>query len=230
MIASMLLTSSGLADGTAGVSGGIACCCLIPAAGCAFESCARARSARTKSTPNAMAISAILIFVSLWLSVIMSVLPRGRTLMITDNQRLTKIRMALIAIALGVLLVLALRARAQDSKAHPAAGMRQQQAMPPDTPAVPSAKPDDVKSIDAIIAATYDVISGPAGDRDWDRFRSLFIPEARLIPVGAAPNGGAERYRLLSVEEYVNRAGGNFKQNGFFENEVSRKQEQFGQI
>src|SRR5215469_57909 len=75
MIASMLLTSSGLADGTAGVSGGIACCCLIPAAGCAFESCARARSARIKSTPNAMAISAILIFVSLWLSVIMSVLP-----------------------------------------------------------------------------------------------------------------------------------------------------------
>jgi len=150
--------------------------------------------------------------------------------MITDNQRLAKIRMALIAIALGVLLVLALRARAQDSKAHPAAGMRQQQAMPPDTPAVPSAKPDDVKSIDAIIAATYDVISGPAGDRDWDRFRSLFIPEARLIPVGAAPNGGAERYRLLSVEEYVNRAGGNFKQNGFFENEVSRKQEQFGHI
>ncbi|HKD91496.1 MAG TPA: hypothetical protein VKB56_06315 [Terriglobales bacterium] len=150
--------------------------------------------------------------------------------MITDNQRLTKIRMALIAIALGVLLVLALRARAQDSKAHPAAGMRQQQAMPPDTPAVPSAKPDDVKSIDAIIAATYDVISGPAGDRDWDRFRSLFIPEARLIPVGAAPSGGAERYRLLSVEDYVNRAGGNFKQNAFFENEVSRKQEQFGHI
>jgi hypothetical protein len=150
--------------------------------------------------------------------------------MIASNQRLTKIKMALIAIALGALLVLALRARAQDSKAHPAAGMGQQQAMPPDTAAVPSAKPDDVKSIDSIIAATYDVISGPAGDRDWDRFRSLFIPEARLIPVGAAPNGGAERYRLLSVEDYVNRAGGNFKQNGFFENEVSRKQEQFGHI
>src|SRR5207249_6447509 len=41
----------------------------------------------------------------------------------------------------------------------------------------------DVESIDAIIAATYDVISGPAGKRrDWDRERSLFYPGARLIP------------------------------------------------
>jgi len=28
----------------------------------------------------------------------------------------------------------------------------------------------------------YDVISGPAGPRNWDRFRSLFVPGARLIP------------------------------------------------
>jgi hypothetical protein len=35
----------------------------------------------------------------------------------------------------------------------------------------------DVESIDAIIAAAYDVISGPAGQkRDWDRERSLFYP------------------------------------------------------
>ncbi|MGH9463690.1 MAG: hypothetical protein ACRD1X_21010 [Vicinamibacteria bacterium] len=33
----------------------------------------------------------------------------------------------------------------------------------------------DVGSIDAIIGALYDVISGPAGDRDWDRMRSLFL-------------------------------------------------------
>ena len=43
----------------------------------------------------------------------------------------------------------------------------------------------DVASVDAIITALYDVISGPAGGkRDWDRFRSLFIPEARLISSG----------------------------------------------
>src|SRR6266576_386606 len=41
----------------------------------------------------------------------------------------------------------------------------------------------DVISIEAIIAAAYDVISGPAGKkRDWARERSLFISGARLIP------------------------------------------------
>ena len=40
----------------------------------------------------------------------------------------------------------------------------------------------DVKSVDAIVAALYDVISGePNTPRDWDRFRNLFKPETRLI-------------------------------------------------
>ena len=55
----------------------------------------------------------------------------------------------------------------------------------------PAANPADVSSIDAIIAAVYDVISGPAGKkRDWDRMRSLFMPGARLIPTGPRPSGG----------------------------------------
>ncbi len=59
-------------------------------------------------------------------------------------------------------------AKAQNEKAKP-------QAMA-------TARPDDVKSMDAILAALYDVISGPAGKRDWDRLRSLFHPNARMIP------------------------------------------------
>src|ERR1044071_6918182 len=48
--------------------------------------------------------------------------------------------------------------------------------------AAPSARPGDVDSIEHIIAAVYDVISGPAGPRDWDRFRSLYYAGARMIP------------------------------------------------
>src|SRR5271155_4746170 len=59
------------------------------------------------------------------------------------------------------------------------------------TPAPPAAKPADVASPDAILAAVYEVISGPAGQlRDWDRFRSLYLPGARLIPTGANKEGG----------------------------------------
>src|SRR5205823_6039966 len=57
----------------------------------------------------------------------------------------------------------------------------------------------DVESIDAIITATYDVISGPAGKkRDWDRMRPLFFPGSRLIPTAQQ----ADRDDLLAAREF----------------------------
>ena len=94
----------------------------------------------------------------------------------------------------------------------------------------PAANPADVESIDAIIAALYDVISGPAGERrDWNRMRSLFVPEARLIPTGGSPNGPVQ-VRMLSVEDYVNLAGPGLERDGFFEREIARTSERFGNI
>src|SRR6266542_3570375 len=72
-----------------------------------------------------------------------------------------------------------------------------------ETPAPPAANPADVASIDAITAAVYDVISGPAGKkRDWDRMRSLFVPYGRLIPVGKRANGEMGN-RAMSVDGYI---------------------------
>src|SRR5947209_1282526 len=88
----------------------------------------------------------------------------------------------------------------------------------------------DVESIDAIITATYDVISGPAGKkRDWDRMRSLFFPGSRLIPTGPRQSGGYGS-RVLTVEEYIERASAAFEKQGFYEREAARKVEMFGQI
>jgi len=98
------------------------------------------------------------------------------------------------------------------------------------TPATPVANPADVASVDSIIAAVYDVISGPAGKkRDWDRMKSLFIPGARLIPTGARQTGGYAS-RVLTVDEYISRASSFFETEGFYEREASRKSEEFGQI
>jgi hypothetical protein len=96
-------------------------------------------------------------------------------------------------------------------------------------PAWPSANPKDVESPDAILAAVYDVISGPVGERDWNRFRSLFIPEGRLAAVIESA-GGNFGYRVMTVEDYVRGAGDYFKKNAFYEREISRKTESFGQI
>ena len=92
------------------------------------------------------------------------------------------------------------------------------------------ANPADVESVDAIVAAVYDVISGPAGEaRDWDRWRTLFIPEARLISLGVNQRGET-RYRVMTPEEYVALAGASLEENGFFESEIGRTQEEFGPV
>src|SRR2546423_14842547 len=104
-----------------------------------------------------------------------------------------------------------------------------QAAAPPATQ-TPAADPKDVATMDAIVAAVYDVISGPAGQkRDWDRFRSLFIPEARLIPNGVRPDG-TTFYRVLTVDQFAERSGASSAQNAFYENEIARRQEQYANI
>jgi hypothetical protein len=90
----------------------------------------------------------------------------------------------------------------------------------------------DVASIDAIIAATYDVISGPADKkRDWDRERSLFFPGARIVPTARVPgrNDVDLEPQMLDVEAYIARVEP-LLQKGFYEKEVARRTEQFGRI
>jgi hypothetical protein len=110
--------------------------------------------------------------------------------------------------------------------------------------AVSATGPDavDVSSMDGIVAAVYDVISGPAGQkRDWDRMRSLFAPGARLMPnspvrpPGTAPDSplnGSETYatQVLDVDGFITRAGSYFEEHGFFERETARRVETFGHI
>jgi hypothetical protein len=65
------------------------------------------------------------------------------------------------------------------------------------------ANPKDVNSIDAIVAAVYDVISGPAGQkRNWSRMRTLFVPDARMIATGKRQDGTFGK-RSMNVEEYI---------------------------
>jgi hypothetical protein len=93
---------------------------------------------------------------------------------------------------------------------------------------MPAAKPADVKSLDAIVAAVYDVISGPPGERDWNRFNSLFTKDARLIAVRMPKDGGKPSLVVMTPADYAAHAGGYFKEHGFFEHELSRKTDSFG--
>ena len=107
------------------------------------------------------------------------------------------------------------------------------QADPADWPAP---DPADVASIDAIMSAVYAVISGPATEpRDWDRFRSMMHPAARLIPTGTRASGETVA-TVMSVDDYVERAGASFRDapmfqgKGFYEVESARRVERYGSI
>ena len=93
-----------------------------------------------------------------------------------------------------------------------------------------TANPADVATVDSIIVALYEVISGEAGvKRDWNRLRSLFIPEGRMIPINPKKEGGFAP-RVLSVDGYIELSGDYIEKNGFFERELSRKTERFGNL
>ena len=111
-----------------------------------------------------------------------------------------------------------------------AAGFAASSAAAQDAAAPPPADPADVESIDAIMGAVYEVISGDAGvARDWDRFRSLFAPGATLSPVGRSPAGVFGR-TTITPAEYAERSGAFLEQNGFHEVEIHRVTERYGVI
>ncbi len=89
--------------------------------------------------------------------------------------------------------------------------------------------PRDVETLDGILAAFYDVISGEAGEpRQWDRDRTLYLPGARQIATGVT---GSKPYALvMDHAEYVERSNDAMVRDGFFETEIHRSVERFGNL
>jgi hypothetical protein len=78
--------------------------------------------------------------------------------------------------------------------------------------------------IESTILATYNVISGPAGRRDWDRFKELFAPGARLISMKDG------KTNVMTPDEYQAKAKPYFDEHGFFERPASNKIERYKEI
>lgn len=89
---------------------------------------------------------------------------------------------------------------------------------------------EDVQSIDNLVEALYASISGEKGEpRQWDRFRNLVIPEARLIPTGEKEEGG-NTYQVMSAEEFIENTNSYFLENGFYEYEIHREEHHYGRV
>ena len=94
--------------------------------------------------------------------------------------------------------------------------------------AAPLARPADTDSIENVVKAVYEVISGPAGPRNWQRFRGLFADGGRLIAMRTTPEGTAPA--VMTPDDYAQRTTASFEKNGFFENAVAQRVETFGAI
>ncbi|WP_233583454.1 nuclear transport factor 2 family protein, partial [Corallococcus sp. CA053C] len=96
---------------------------------------------------------------------------------------------------------------------------------------LPAPKPEDVKSIDSLLKALYDVISGPAGTpRDWARFRSLFHPGATLVPLVHVKAATGLHARPITPDEYVAMGTEVSAAHSFFEKETARQTLGFGDL
>jgi hypothetical protein len=80
------------------------------------------------------------------------------------------------------------------------------------------------------------VISGTAGQRDWGRFRALFLPEGRLavvVPESAATKDAPARKGdadSLTPDMCAQRDDPYFKTRGFFERSIENRVEEFGNL
>lgn len=89
---------------------------------------------------------------------------------------------------------------------------------------------DTDQKIHALITALYETICGPAGqERQWERMRELFFPGAHMIRT-SVDNDGVPQAQVMDVEQYISTTAGFFQDQGFFEWEVARRTDIFGNM
>lgn len=90
----------------------------------------------------------------------------------------------------------------------------------------PAADPADVGTLDGIMAAFYEVVSGPPGQpRQWERDATLYLSGTVFT---IADSAGA--YRNASPAEFAGRTDAFLVESGFVEREIHREIRRFGSV
>lgn len=91
------------------------------------------------------------------------------------------------------------------------------------------ADPKDVSTIDGIVKAFYETISGPKGTpRQWSRDKTLYMPDVRFVSM--SEDDGKIRASVMDHQQYVYATNESFVKNGFNEREINRVVRRFGNI
>jgi hypothetical protein len=91
-------------------------------------------------------------------------------------------------------------------------------------------RPEDVGSIDGIMRAFYEAVSGPAGQaRQWSRDRTLYIPDIRFVSINVGKDGKTHA-TAMSHQQFVDGSDAGMVKLGFFETELHRITRSFGHV
>ena len=91
-------------------------------------------------------------------------------------------------------------------------------------------RPEDVATVDGMLRAFYDVISGPAGQsRQWARDRTLYIPDVHFVSL-STDSAGRVRAEVVTHQMFVDRSDAALVRRGFFETEIHRTTARFGNV
>jgi hypothetical protein len=93
----------------------------------------------------------------------------------------------------------------------------------------PPASPDDVGTITDIVRASYEAMSGPAGQpRQWRRDSTLYMPAATFVALHA--RDGQVEATVMTPEQYRRQSFPAFERLGLYETEIGQQVERFGNV
>jgi len=99
-----------------------------------------------------------------------------------------------------------------------------------DRPVIP-ARPEDVTTIEGIVKASYETISGGVGvPRQWGRDRTLFDPNSRSVAINVNAKTGAIKTTSMTEQEYADRSDASIVKAGFTERELKHVIHRFGNV
>jgi hypothetical protein len=96
-------------------------------------------------------------------------------------------------------------------------------------PSAPAVRTDsDQFQVEATVLAMYNVVSGPAGRHDWNRFKELFAPDARLIEIRM--KDGVRTATVRTPDEFATVTQVELAEQPLFEHPVATRVETFRDI
>jgi hypothetical protein len=99
-----------------------------------------------------------------------------------------------------------------------------------DRPVLP-ARTEDVSTIEGIVKASYETISGGVGvPRDWGRDRTLFDPGSRSVAVVVDAQTGLVRTQAKTEQEFADEGDEWMVKNGFAERELAHVIKRYGNV